>query len=175
MFRDGSSCTAWTCETLESCLCRSRMLRHRSEPRAPKPVLITDHRVPHISLVFREMWDTTAPPLWLCLDNYSSGMRAVVSQISRKTSEIWGTRSVVVRKELKGWRNVISPKRCWGNWNVGELWFPRRVVRMKLEGDGFAAQQVLDYVVEANLFKRRSYVLPGLLTRHMDHQHRTWV
>jgi hypothetical protein len=32
---------------------------------AQPPLLCPDHncRVPHISLVFREMWDTAAPPL----------------------------------------------------------------------------------------------------------------
>jgi hypothetical protein len=46
--------------------------------------------VPHISLVFREVWDTTA------LDRRIPGptnerVRFAVSHISRKTSEIWGT------------------------------------------------------------------------------------
>jgi hypothetical protein len=46
--------------------------------------------VPHISLVFREMWDTTA------LDRRISHqpnkrLRFVESHISRKTSEMWGT------------------------------------------------------------------------------------
>jgi hypothetical protein len=54
-------------------------------------VLAEEPRVPHISLVFREMWDTTA------LDRRVVGatcekLRFVVSHISRKTSEMWGTR-----------------------------------------------------------------------------------
>jgi hypothetical protein len=56
-------------------------------------------RVPHISLVFREMWDTTNFDLlagWLPkLEGYRSG-----THISRKTSEIWATRNPL------GWKNV---------------------------------------------------------------------
>ena len=44
----------------------------------------TDRWVPHISLVFREMWDAT--------DLKTGKDTAVVSHISRKTSEMWGTR-----------------------------------------------------------------------------------
>jgi len=46
--------------------------------------------VPHISLVFREMWDTTN----LNLSYVGPGIRrsrAVESHISQKTSEMWGT------------------------------------------------------------------------------------
>ncbi len=55
--------------------------------------------MPHISLVFREMWDTTA------LDLRSFGpsgntSRFAVSHISRKTSEIWGTRGPVTTEIL---------------------------------------------------------------------------
>jgi hypothetical protein len=46
--------------------------------------------VPHISLVFREMWDATN--LNLFVPTLQRGTwRAVVSHMSRKTSEIWGT------------------------------------------------------------------------------------
>jgi len=52
-------------------------------------------RVPHISLVFREMWDTTA-----LNPRYSAHYQllrsiSVVSHISRKTSEMWGTRDLL--------------------------------------------------------------------------------
>jgi hypothetical protein len=50
----------------------------------------TNERVPHISLVFREMWDTTAAIYILRLLRDCQS-RSVVSHISRKTSEIWGT------------------------------------------------------------------------------------
>jgi hypothetical protein len=47
-------------------------------------------RVPHISLVFREMWGATVGrPFTTWTDTSRS---AVESHISRKTSEIWGTR-----------------------------------------------------------------------------------
>jgi hypothetical protein len=58
-------------------------------------------RVPHISLVFREMWDTTdlKPPVFR--PNEQVKLRAVVSHISRKTSEIWATRRPLqVKKTL---------------------------------------------------------------------------
>ncbi len=60
----------------------------------------TKRRVPHISLVFREMWETTA------LDQRSLGrthkrLRFVASHFSRKTSEIWGTRRSAEGKGLK--------------------------------------------------------------------------
>jgi hypothetical protein len=45
--------------------------------------------VPHISLVFREMWDATA--LHVRLSEGRKRLRFVVSHISRKMSEIWGT------------------------------------------------------------------------------------
>jgi hypothetical protein len=45
------------------------------------------HWVPHISLVFREMWDTTNFDLRFI--GLASGF--AVSHISRKTSEKWGT------------------------------------------------------------------------------------
>jgi hypothetical protein len=56
-------------------------------------------RVPHISLVFREMWDSTDLDRSLFLSdraylrNENSTWTAVESHISRKTSEIWGTRA----------------------------------------------------------------------------------
>jgi hypothetical protein len=49
-------------------------------------------RVPHISLVFREMWDTTALHVQFFRVRRPRGLISVVSHISRKTSEIWGTR-----------------------------------------------------------------------------------
>ena len=49
--------------------------------------------MPHISLVFREMWDTTSSIPSLCILNHCR-LRAVVSHISRKTSEMWGTRDL---------------------------------------------------------------------------------
>jgi multidrug efflux pump subunit AcrA (membrane-fusion protein) len=62
----------------------------------------TNRWVPHISLVFREMWDATAVPLTHVGQVFASstaGFKLVVSHISRKTSEIWGTR---LRWQLKG-------------------------------------------------------------------------
>jgi hypothetical protein len=51
--------------------------------------------VPHISLVFREMWDATN--LGLRLSNVKEFQSsAVVSHISRKTSEMWGTRHLLI-------------------------------------------------------------------------------
>ena len=56
-------------------------------------------RVPHISLVFREMWDTTNLDLLPANRDSEAEVRvknielsSVVPHISRKTSEIWGTR-----------------------------------------------------------------------------------
>jgi hypothetical protein len=55
--------------------------------------LCNKSRVPHISLVFREMWDSTN------LDLRPIGVRQILgdsaeeSHISRKTSEIWGPSS----------------------------------------------------------------------------------
>ena len=49
-------------------------------------------RVPHISLVCREMWDTTDVDGQVHRMNRVLEEGAVVSHISRKTSEIWGTR-----------------------------------------------------------------------------------
>jgi hypothetical protein len=51
-------------------------------------------RVPHISLVFREMWDTTNLNVIRRLGPKAEGWSAAVSHISRKTSEIWGTRDL---------------------------------------------------------------------------------
>ena len=50
--------------------------------------------MPHISLVFREMWDTTNLDVGL-LGWESCRWSAVVFHISRKTSEIWGTRRLL--------------------------------------------------------------------------------
>ena len=60
----------------------------------PKSVPATNRWVPHISLVFREMWDTTALSFSLFTPLFApvgERLRFVVSHISRKTSEIWGT------------------------------------------------------------------------------------
>ena len=64
-------------------------------------LLTTDQRVPHISLVFREMWDTRIP-----LGRAHGGAKTVdlapvASHISGKTSEIWGTLWSVVRRNPK--------------------------------------------------------------------------
>jgi hypothetical protein len=68
--------------------------------------LCPDHRprVPHISLVFREMRDTTGIDCSLSKDRarlQCSEDRAVESHISRKTSEMWGTTESVVRTRVK--------------------------------------------------------------------------
>ena len=52
-------------------------------------------RVPHISLVFREMWDSTALNPQQSAHYQHLRSRAVVSHISRKTSEMWGTRDLL--------------------------------------------------------------------------------
>jgi hypothetical protein len=49
-----------------------------------------ESRVPHISLVFREMWDRTALDRGIP-DPPNKRLRFVESHISRKTSEMWGT------------------------------------------------------------------------------------
>jgi HlyD family secretion protein len=58
------------------------------------PVSKTNSWVPHISLVFREMWDATAVPFTrfgpVCASG-SERSKFVVPHISRKTSEMWGT------------------------------------------------------------------------------------
>jgi hypothetical protein len=51
--------------------------------------------VPHISLVFCEMWDTTVFDLRALEPIGHVRFRFVVSHISQKTSEIWGTPSFV--------------------------------------------------------------------------------
>ena len=48
--------------------------------------------VPYISLVFCEMWDSPAFNLQALSHYNNCTLRFVVSHISRKTSEIWGTR-----------------------------------------------------------------------------------
>jgi hypothetical protein len=53
--------------------------------------------VPHISLVFCEMWDTTVLN-WECFRMQRLELSFVVSHISRKTSEMWGTRPYPSRK-----------------------------------------------------------------------------
>ncbi len=72
----------------------------RENPSWLNSVLTTDQWVPHISLVFREMWDTTAANLkFLAVQRLPGEIR--VSHISRKTSEIWGTHWSVVRRNPK--------------------------------------------------------------------------
>jgi hypothetical protein len=56
--------------------------------KAHKPVLTTTLRVPHITLVFRGMWDTTAPTLSLRLDDSSSGERTVVSHTAKNKRDM---------------------------------------------------------------------------------------
>src|ERR1700739_100189 len=53
----------------------------------------TNRWVPHISLVFREMWDTTALSFTPFRPSAPAGdgLEFVESHISRKTSEMWGT------------------------------------------------------------------------------------
>ena len=55
--------------------------------------------MPHISLVFREMWDTTTLNRECILGAEALGFSPVVSHISRKTSEMWGTRRHLVRND----------------------------------------------------------------------------
>jgi ubiquinone/menaquinone biosynthesis C-methylase UbiE len=52
-------------------------------------------RVPHISLVFREMWDITALNRKHSANYRHLRSRPVVSHISRNTSEMWGTRDLL--------------------------------------------------------------------------------
>jgi hypothetical protein len=56
--------------------------------------------VPHISLVFREMWDTRTF-MFLAGREKTGRWSAVVSHISRKTSEIWGTHWTVARRKTR--------------------------------------------------------------------------
>src|SRR6202034_4923012 len=78
----------------------------------------TKRGVPHISLVFREMWETAA--LHGFFSKAGKRSRFVVSHISRKTSEIWGTRAlwkgqrpVVERRQNPGFAVLIAgPVKC---------------------------------------------------------------
>jgi HlyD family secretion protein len=65
---------------------------------SPSPEPAKNLWVPHISLVFREMWDAAAVDVKCSLGLKGCGDTAVESHISRKTSEIWGT---PVRGRLK--------------------------------------------------------------------------
>ena len=65
-----------------------------------------------ISLVFREMWDTTA----LNLAPQSAKESVVASHISRKTSEMWGTQRFVVRMAFR--RNLFSRYLGSGGWDL---------------------------------------------------------
>jgi HlyD family secretion protein len=58
---------------------------------SPRPEPVENPGVPHISLVFREMWDTATVDVKCPLGFKGYGETAVESHISRKTSEIWGT------------------------------------------------------------------------------------
>ncbi len=63
--------------------------------------------VPHISLVFGEMWDTTnlnVRPFW---SPKTPRFSAVVSHISPKTSEMWGTQHLLGIR-LLGFRPVVT-------------------------------------------------------------------
>jgi hypothetical protein len=84
-----------------------------SWPRAPNfhLCLRKKRRVPHISLVFREMWDSTAlsaqpagshTGLDLAVEALGGGFTE--SHISQKTSEIWGTRRLLHRQSRKSAR-----------------------------------------------------------------------
>src|ERR1700690_53507 len=53
-----------------------------------------------ISLVFREMWDPRTLTFFANRANKTARCSAVVSHISRETSEIWGTRRFVAGTEL---------------------------------------------------------------------------
>src|SRR5271156_4258794 len=79
-------------------------------------VLSTDQRVPHISLVFREMWETriSLGSLWR---SKNCKLGAAVSHISRKTSEIWGTLWSVLRTDPKRLLNAV-PRRPGGTLRV---------------------------------------------------------
>src|ERR1700733_2157853 len=74
---------------------RNPLAIHRNTPRRLTAQAATKSWVPHISLVFREMWDTTTLDLRTLEPNRHFSLRSVVSHISRKTSEIWGTLSFV--------------------------------------------------------------------------------
>jgi hypothetical protein len=68
----------------------------------------TKRGVPHISLVFREMWDTTALHVLLSKVGKKVKVRGV-PHISRKKSEIWGTpRFVEGRKTGLATRNSVA-------------------------------------------------------------------
>jgi hypothetical protein len=60
----------------------------------------TKLRVPHISLVFREMWDTTNLNQMCLQGSNVCRSKAVVYHISQKTSEIWGTLSFVAEPDF---------------------------------------------------------------------------
>jgi hypothetical protein len=87
-----------------------RLVRQHRETgvcRAEEFLVQMDRWVPHISLVFREMWDTTAlpSPLVGSVDALGfhepcngEGLKFAVSYISRKTSEIWCTQDYFVRR-----------------------------------------------------------------------------
>ena len=61
----------------------------------------TKRGVPHISLVFREMWDTTASNRQTVNPYPHISWKYVVPNISRKTSETWDT-LIRFSNEIKG-------------------------------------------------------------------------
>ncbi len=70
-----------------------------------------DPGVPHISLVFREMWDSTA--LRLEFVQIVKGRPTVAPHISRKTSEIWGTRPSLPKSPKYSGEGAVRPcPRC---------------------------------------------------------------
>ena len=79
--------------------------------------------VPHISLVFREMWDTTTLSLQLLrLDAPLDGdpLRFVVSHISRKTSEMWGTRQFWSGESLGVLLHLCDINTVWRQFDGGQ-------------------------------------------------------
>ena len=74
------------------------MLLPRRSNDAVMIYLSHESRVPHISLVFCEMWDTTdLNTASFPVSDRVMKLTAVASHISRKTSEIWGTRWFVTQ------------------------------------------------------------------------------
>ncbi len=72
--------------------------KNQTRTLIPNSVLPKNRRVPHISLVFREMWDTNVLCSTLFFARGGVRLGFVESHISQNTSEIWGTH---VRWQLK--------------------------------------------------------------------------
>jgi hypothetical protein len=84
---------------LESLLGSANFMRLSiKERRTPGFVRRSEQETRGISLVFREMWDATNPNDFVC-GAKDCEFAAVVSHISRNTSEIWGTSCSVAGKE----------------------------------------------------------------------------